>query len=116
MDGEVKEELKKIILQLCDNMDILIIQGTIQKDHIHLYLSVPPKYSPSEVMKMIKGKSAAKLWKKFPELKKRYWGQHVWSRGYFVTTGGIDDSVIKKYIQEQEDEELRMEQLRLWDD
>ena len=79
-------------------------------------MSVPPRYSPSEVMKRIKGKSETRLWKTFPELRKRYWGQHVWARGYFVTTGGVEDEVIKKYIQEQEYEEQRLEQLRLWDD
>ena len=114
--GEIKEELKKIIMEICDSMEIVIMQGNIQQDHVHLYISVPPRYSPSEVMKKIKGKSAERLWKRFPELRKRYWGQHVWARGYFVTTGGIEDGVIKKYIQEQEDEERKIEQLKLWGD
>jgi len=116
LTGEVKEELQTILGQLCENMDILILQGKIQSDHVHLYVSVPPMYSPSEVMKKLKGKSAERLWKRFPELRKKYWGQHVWARGYFVTTGGIDDEVIRKYIAEQEDEERKLEQLRLWDD
>ena len=115
LTGEVKDELQTILGQLCENMDIIILQGKIQSDHVHLYISVPPMYSPSEVMKKLKGKSAERLWKKFPELRKKYWGQHVWARGYFVTTGGVDDEVIRKYIAEQEEEERKMEQLRLWD-
>ncbi len=116
LEGEVKEELRKILHQLCENMEIDIIQGNIMVNHVHVYLSVPPKYSPSEVMKKLKGKSAEQLWKKFPELRKRYWGQHIWARGYFVTTGGVDDQVIRKYIEQQEEQELKQEQLRLWDD
>ncbi len=116
LTGGVKDELQTILGQLCENMDIIILQGKIQSDHVHLYISVPPMYSPSEVMKKLKGKSEERLWKRFPELRKKYWGQHVWARGYFVTTGGIDDEVIRKYIAEQEEEERKMEQLRLWDD
>jgi len=112
----VKEELKKIIFQICESMDVEIIRGNIQQDHVHLYLSVPPKYSPAEVMKKIKRKSAEMLWKRSPELRKKYWGQHIWARGYFVTTGGVEDEVIKKYIENQEDEERRLEQLRMWDE
>ena len=116
LTGEVKDELQTILGQICENMDIIILQGKIQSDHVHLYISVPPMYSPSEVMKKLKGKSAERLWKRFPELRRKYWGQHVWARGYFVTTGGVDDEVIRKYIAEQEDEERKLEQLRLWDD
>jgi putative transposase len=67
-------------------------------------------------MKRIKGKSAEVLMKRRPELRKKYWGQHVWARGHFVTTGGVEDSVTKKYIEEQEEEEAKAEQLRLWSD
>ena len=116
LQGEIKEELKNILSRLCENMDILIIQGKILADHIHLYVSVPPKYSPAYVMKILKGKSAEMLSKKYPELKKKYWGQHIWARGYFVSTGGVDDAVIQKYIQNQEEEGRKLEQLRLWDD
>ncbi len=112
--GDVKEELKEKLYQLCENMDIEIIQGKILSDHVHIYLSIPPKYSPSEVMKKLKGKSAEHLCKKFPELKKRYWGQHIWARGYFVTTGGVDDQTIQDYIENQQEEERKAEQLRLW--
>ncbi len=79
-------------------------------------LSVPPKYSPSYIMKMLKGKSAEYLRKEFPDLRKKYWGLHIWARGYFVSTVGIDSDIIRRYVSKQQEEELRIEQLRLWRD
>ena len=95
---EVKPRLKEILVGLCDWLDILIIEGAICSDHVHMYLSVPPKHSPSYVMKILKGKSAERLRKEFPELKKKYWGMHLWARGYFVSTVGIDSEIIKQYV------------------
>ncbi len=114
LDKEIKDDLQKIIEQLCNWKGYKIIQGSIQPDHVHLYLSVPPKYSPSEVMRVLKGKSAERIMRKHKELKKRYWGMHMWARGYFVSTVGIDEETIKKYIAEQEAEEIKEEQQRLW--
>jgi putative transposase len=81
-----------------------------------MYLSVPPKVAPSEVMKILKGKSAERLREEFSELRKRYWGMHIWARGYFVSTVGIDSEIIKKYVKEQQDNEIRAEQLQIWRD
>jgi putative transposase len=113
---DVKPRLKEILVELCSWLDITIIEGAICSDHVHMYLSVPPKYSPSEVMKVLKGKSAERLREEFPELRKKYWGLHIWARGYFVSTVGIDREVIKKYVRQQQDAEIRGEQLRLWKD
>jgi putative transposase len=113
---DVKPRLKEILAELCNWLDIMIIEGAICSDHVHMYLSVPPKYSPSEVMKVLKGKSAERLRDEFPELRKRYWGLHIWARGYFVSTVGVDREVIKKYVRQQQDAEIRGEQLRLWKD
>lgn len=114
LEGEIKEDLQRIIEQLCNWKGFTIKQGSIQPDHVHLYLSVPPKYSPSDVMRILKGKSAEGIMRKHKELKKRYWGMHMWARGYFVSTVGIDEETIKKYIAEQEAEEIKEEQQRLW--
>src|SRR3989304_9604250 len=114
LEGDVREGLRRILEQLCNWKEVVILEGAIQRDHVHLYLSVPPKMSPSEVMKVLKGKSAAMLIKQFPELRKRYWGMHLWARGYFVSTSGVDERTIREYIQRQEEEEYREEQLRLW--
>ena len=113
---EVKPRLKEILVELCEWLDILIIEGAICSDHVHMYVSVPPKHSPSYVMKMLKGKSAERLRKEFPELTKRYWGMHLWARGYFVSTVGIDSETIKQYVKNQQDAEMKIEQLRIWKD
>ena len=106
IDKEIEIALKWIIKEICDWKDIEILEGSVQEEHIHLYLSIPPKYSISDSLKWIKGKSAERLFKKFPELKKKYWGNHLWARGYFVSTVGITDNVIREYIQKQRKKEL----------
>ena len=113
---DVKPRLKDILTELCEWLDITIIEGAICSDHVHLYVSVPPKHSPAQVMKMLKGKSAEYLRKEFPELRKRYWGMHIWARGYFASTVGIDRNVIKTYVKKQVESQLREEQLRIWKD
>jgi len=113
---EVKPRLKEILMELCNWLDITVIEGAICSDHIHMYLSVPPKLAPSHVMKVLKGKSAERLREEFPELRKRYWGMHIWARGYFVSTVGIDSDIIKQYVHQQQEDEVRTEQLHLWKD
>ena len=113
---EITSRLKQILIELCEWLDIDIIEGAIASDHVHMYLSVPPKYAPSQVMKVLKGKSAEYLRRDFPELKKRYWGLHIWARGYFVSTVGIDREVIRNYVKDQQENQIREEQLRLWKD
>ena len=112
----IKPRLKEILTDLCDWLDITIIEGAICSDHVHMYLSVPPKYSPYQVMKILKGKSAERLRKEFPELLKKYWGMHIWARGYFVSTVGVDSEIIKSYVKEQVETQIRENQLRLWKD
>ena len=113
---DLKPRLREILMELCNWLDVRIIEGAICSDHVHMYLSVPPKYSPSHVMKILKGKSAEMLRKEFPELGKKYWGLHIWARGYFVSTVGIDSEVIRKYVKEQVEDQIRQEQLSLWRD
>ena len=111
---KIRLRIQEILRELCDWLDIVIIEGSICVDHIHMYLSVPPKYSPSHVMKILKGKSAERLMKELEILKKRYWGGSLWSRGYFVSTVGVDREVIMRYIQNQRDEEDKISQMRIW--
>lgn len=113
---EVKPRLKNILTELCEWLGITIIEGAICSDHVHMYLSVPPKHSPAQVMKVLKGKSAEYLRKEFPELRKRYWGMHLWARGYFVSSVGIDRNVIKNYVKNQIESQVREEQLQIWKD
>jgi len=113
---DIKKRLKDILIELCEWLDIKILEGAVCSDHVHMYVSVPPKYSPSYVMKILKGKSAERLRKEFPDLRKRYWGLHIWARGYFVSTVGVESDVIKRYVRIQQENEIRGEQLRLWKD
>lgn len=113
---QVKPRLKEILVELCNWLDITIIEGAICSDHIHMYLSVPPKFAPAHVMKILKGKSAERLREEFPDLRKRYWGMHIWARGYFVSTVGIDSETIQQYVRQQQENEARAEQLHLWKD
>ena len=113
---EIKPRLKELLVELCNWLDVTIIEGAICSDNVHMYLSVPPKYSPAHVMKILKGKSAEYLRRDFPELGKKYWGLHIWARGYFVSTVGIDSATIQKYVKEQIESQMREEQLALWRD
>ncbi|MFH1822363.1 MAG: IS200/IS605 family transposase, partial [Patescibacteria group bacterium] len=106
--------LKWSIKHICDWKEIEIIEGTVGEEHVHLYLQIPPKYSISDAMKWIKGKSSEKLLKSFDKLSKQYWGRHLWARGYFVSTVGITDEIIRKYIEKHREEE-KQEFLNKWD-
>ena len=106
IDKEIEVALKWVIKEICDWKGIEILEGAVKEEHIHLYLQILPKYSISDAMMWIKGKSAERLLKKFPKLEKQYWGRHLWARGYFVSTVGIADDVIREYILKQRQEEI----------
>ena len=114
MEGLLKKRLQEIISNICHMLEIEIVKGRIMEDHVHVCLWVPPKYSPAEVMNQIKGKSSERVFREFPELNKRYWGQHFWARGYFVSTVGADEETIKKYIKDQTQPTID-KQLKLWE-
>jgi putative transposase len=114
LDGEIKSWLERAISEVCEALDVLIVEGHISKDHVHLCVSAPPKLSPSMIAQKIKGQTAERIFREFPQLTKRYWGQHFWARGYFVSTVGIDEATIKKYIKEQSDDDTSEKQMRFW--
>ena len=95
LSGEVGRSIREIIRQLCEWKQVEILEGNVQKDHIHLVLSVPPKYSIAETIGFIKGKSAIKVFDRHLELKRRYWGRHFWAKGYCVSTVGLDETQIR---------------------
>jgi len=119
LSGEVGEYTKREIYRLCEQKDkVEVIEANVQADHVHLILSIPPKYAVSKVMGFLKSKLALRVLKQYPQLRKqRYWGNHLWSRGYCVTTVGIDEEMIRKYVKWQGDKEKRneVEQRRLFD-
>jgi REP-associated tyrosine transposase len=102
MRGRVAERARELIRQICQARDVVIVRGAISPDHVHMLLSVPPNLAPAKVVQYIKGRSSRLLQAEFPELGKRYWGQHLWARGYFcATVGAVDEDTIKHYIETQ---------------
>ena len=111
LEGEIKKLIEEDIKMLCEWKRCEVQEMSVQKDHIHLVVWIPPKVSISEMMGILKGKLAIKLFKSYPKMKQKpYWGNHFWARGYFVSTVGIDEDVIKKYVKYQEEEEKRIEE------
>ena len=103
LQGDIRERARTIIKQTCSELGVEIVDGVLAKDHVHMFLSVPPKYSISDVMRRIKGRSSRRLQQEFPALKKRYWGRHFWARGYFCSTSGnITDELVLQYLQKHE--------------
>lgn len=97
--GDIQIRCRDLIRQTCDSLDIQILKGVVSKDHIHLHLSYPPKLSISEILKRLKGRSAKMLLTEYSELKKRYWGGHLWGIGYGAwSTGNITDEMIQEYL------------------
>ena len=91
-----------------------IEEGHLMPDHVHMMISIPPKYAVSQVVGYIKGKSAIHMARVYGERKRNFTGQHFWARGYFVSTVGRDEDTIREYIRRQEKEDARLEQLNLW--
>ena len=102
LTGNVATRVREIIREICASNYVDIISGSMSPDHIHLLLSVPPNLSLSKVIQYMKGKSSRKLLQEFELLRKRYWGQHLWARGYFaVTVGNVNSDDVQRYIEEQ---------------
>jgi putative transposase len=109
--GKIKSDVRDILKKLCEYKKIEIIAGSVGKDHVHLCLSIPPKYSISTIVGYLKGKSALMIFDLHPDKKDR-WHKNFWARGYYVTTiGNVTEDAIKKYIKEQEEAD-RQEDLR----
>jgi putative transposase len=103
MIGQVAERLRDLIRQICQSNEVTIIKGHVSKDHVHLMVSAPPSLSISKLVQKLKGATSHKLFSEFAHLKQRYWGQHLWARGYFVaSTGAVTDEAIMDYIANQD--------------
>ena len=99
LKGELALRLRELIRQICYQFEIEIIRGVVSKDHVHILMSAPPTLSPAEIMRRIKGRTSAKMFEEFPHIKKRYWGRHFWSCGYFcVTAGELTKQMIEEYL------------------
>ena len=117
LDEVVSKYVYQEIYRLCNQKDgIEILELNVQPDHVHLVVWIPPKYAVSKFVGYLKGKLALRLFDRFPDLRKRYWGQHVWSRGYCVSSVGLDEDQIRKYVkwQDKKEEASRRGQSRLF--
>jgi putative transposase len=99
---------------LAQQKESRIEEGHLQPDHVHMLIAIPPKYAVSQVIGFIKGKSAIHLARVYGERKRNFVGQHFWARGFFVSTVGRDERVVRDYIRKQEAEDKRLDQLNLW--
>ena len=100
--GKLRKEIGTILRRLCEYKGVEVIEGALSIDHIHMCLSIPPKYSVSTIVGYLKGKSAMIIFEKYSRLKKNFKGNSFWARGYFVSTVGLDETKIRKYIKDQQ--------------
>ena len=110
LSGQLGEFVEESLKLLCEWKKIEILELSIREDHVHMIIDVPPRLSISTVMGVLKGKTAIKIFQKFPSLKKKpYWGNHFWARGYCVSTIGMDEEKIRRYVKYQEKNEKIVE-------
>ena len=110
----LRPHLGDVFRNLARQKESKIEEGHLMIDHVHMMISIPPKFAVSQLVGFIKGKSAIHLARVYGERKRNFVGQHFWARGYFVSTVGRDEAVIRDYIRNQEKEDQRLEQLNLW--
>ncbi len=111
--GQIRRELGDVMKRLAQQKESWIEEGHLMSDHVHMMISIPPKYAVSQVIGYIKGKSAIHIARRYAERRRNFVGQHFWARGYFVSTVGRDEEVIREYIRHQEREDQRIDQLNL---
>ena len=111
---QLRRYLGAVFHDLARQKESRIEEGHLMPDHVHMLISIPPKYAVSQVIGFIKGKSAIHLARVYAERKRNFTGQHFWARGYFVSTVGRDEAVIRAYIRHQEREDQRLDQIDLW--
>lgn len=117
LEGRLALRLRTLIREICDTYQIQIIRGHVSKDHVHIFISMPPQISVSKIAQYIKGKTSRKLLIENPSLNKKFWGQHLWARGYFAaSSGAITDEAVMDYIAHQdEDTEKRGDDFSILD-
>jgi putative transposase len=105
LTGDISLRLRELLRQSCNARGVIIIRGSVGKDHVHMLVSCPPTLSVSKMLQYLKGRSSRIMQEEFESLRKRYWGQHLWSSGYFCrTVGSVTEEMIKEYIEQQIDE------------
>ena|SRR3989344_3742945 len=103
--GRIGIRVRDLIREICGEHSIQILRGHVSKDHIHIFISMPPQISVSKIAQYLKGKTSRKLLQEYPDLRRKFWGQHLWGRGYFaVSSGSITDEMIMEYIESQDED------------
>ena len=113
--GELRRYLGSTFRELAMQRESQVIEGHLLSDHIHILISIPPKYAVSQVIGYLKGKSAIHIARTYMGRKKNFTGQHFWARGYFVTSVGADEETIREYIRRQEQEDRRLDQMSIFE-
>src|SRR3990172_2029354 len=111
--GEIRRYVGEVIRELSRQKESLVVEGRLMADHLHMLIRIPPKYSVSQVVGFIKGKSAIHIARSYVERKKNFIGQNFWARGYYVSTAGRDEKAVWEYIRKQEEEDKRLDQLSM---
>ena len=112
--GQLRKYLGEVMKKLAIQRESMVIEGHLMQDHIHMLISIPPKYSVSQVIGYIKGKRAIHIARAYMGRRKNFTGQQFWARGYYVSTVGLDEEVIRSYIKKQEQEDQRLEQMNMF--
>jgi putative transposase len=112
--SELRKHLGTVFRELAQQKECIIHEGHVAADHVHMLISIPPKYAVAQVVGYIKGKSAIHIARTFVGKRKNFVGQHFWARGYHVSTVGHDEQAVREYIRIQEAEDRRLDQLKLW--
>jgi len=114
LKGDIALCLRNLIKEVCDLQGMKVVRGNVRSNHVHVLVSAPSHLSPARMAQYLKGRTAHKLMRKFPELQKRYWGSHLWGRGYFCcTVGAVTEDIVKKYIENQSDQP---DSFKVWDE
>ena len=112
---QLRKYLGSIFKDLAVQKECKILEGHLRSDHVHVLISIPPKYAVSQVVGFIKGKSAIHIARNYMGHRKNFIGQHFWARGYFVSTVGRDEAIVREYIKKQEQEDRRIDQLNMFE-
>jgi putative transposase len=108
LHGNVRERVREIVRQVCDEMGVTIVKGVLSRDHVHLFVEIPPHIAVSHFVQRAKGRSSRKIQQEFDHIRNRFWGRRFWARGYFCTTSGnVTDEMILEYLHYHADPEQR---------
>ena len=113
--GDLRRELGPVLRDLAQQRESEILEGHMMSDHVHILIAIPPKYAVSQVVGYLKGKSAIHIARTYMGRRRNFTGEHFWARGYYVSTVGLDEVVLRQYIQQQEAEDRRLDQLAMFD-